>query len=314
LQREHYKSDWHNYNLKRKISGKEPIDEKIFLERVVNKSKIEDNSTVDDDDDYNSQESEESDFSSSTDDEEIEKIPEEEQPNLNTSKIILTNSKKERFSIWKQLLVNNKSADRGVQEYQQDALLHLNTLVNGNGMWAIFLCTASHFGGAIFEKGEVIMHKTFARYVVRQKQGKRQSTMDAQSGFNHRSAGASLRRYNEQRLKEEIRKLISETWRYELRKCDIIFLQAPGILNKATFFQAPGAPLDKLDPRIRNIPFNTYKPTFAEVKRVYNQLVSVDLLDRTFENVSEVMTKVLKKNKRKAKPKKKVEKVEIVES
>jgi len=43
-------------NLKRKISGKEPIDEKIFLERFVIKSKIEDNST--EDDDYNSEESE----------------------------------------------------------------------------------------------------------------------------------------------------------------------------------------------------------------------------------------------------------------
>jgi len=180
-------------------------------------------------------------------------------------------------------------------------------------MWAVLLCTASHFGGAIFEKGEVIAHKTFARYVVRQKQGKRQSTMDSQSGFNHRSAGASLRRYNEKRLKEEIRKLISETWHYELRKCDIIFLHAPGLLNKATFFQAPDAPLDKLDPRLRNVPFNTYKPTFAEVKRVYNQLLSVDLLDRTFENVAELMAQVLKKDKRKLKQKKKVEKIEKVD-
>jgi len=265
------------------------------------------------DDDYNSEESEESDFSSSTEDEEIEKIPEEEHPNLNTSKIILINNKKERFSIWKQLLVTNKSAGHSLQEYSQEAILHLNTLVNGNGMWAIFLCSASHFAGAILEKGEVILHKTFARYVVRQKQGKRQSTMDSQSGFNHRSAGASLRRYNEQRLKEEIRKLISETWRYELKKCDIIFLHAPGLPNKATFFQAPDAPLDKLDPRLRYVPFNTYKPTFAEVKRVYNQLVSIDLLDRTFEKVSELMAKILKKDKRKSKPKKKVEKIDKVD-
>lgn len=32
-QREHYKLDWHRYNLKRSISGREPLTEEQFLER-----------------------------------------------------------------------------------------------------------------------------------------------------------------------------------------------------------------------------------------------------------------------------------------
>lgn len=32
-QREHYKLDWHRYNLKRSISGREPLTEEQFIER-----------------------------------------------------------------------------------------------------------------------------------------------------------------------------------------------------------------------------------------------------------------------------------------
>ena len=43
-------------------------------------------------------------------------------------------------------------------------------------------------------------HKTFHSYTVRSKQGNIQSIRDNKSGHHHKSAGASLRRYNEQSL------------------------------------------------------------------------------------------------------------------
>lgn len=44
--------------------------------------------------------------------------------------------------------------------------------------------------------GEAIVHKTFHSYTVRAKQGGSQSTQDRSKG-GCKSAGASLRRYNE---------------------------------------------------------------------------------------------------------------------
>ena len=48
-------------------------------------------------------------------------------------------------------------------------------------------------------RGEVIVHKTFHRYVVRAKRGTAQSVHDKQGHFP-KSGGATLRRYNEAAL------------------------------------------------------------------------------------------------------------------
>jgi hypothetical protein len=61
-------------------------------------------------------------------------------------------------------------------------------------------------GQILFHKFEIfrekmILHKTFHRYVVRAKRGTAQGTRDSQ-GNAPKSAGASIRRYNETALKE----------------------------------------------------------------------------------------------------------------
>lgn len=58
-----------------------------------------------------------------------------------------------------------------------------------------------HFAGAVFQGSEPIIHKTFHCYTVRAGQGGSQSSRDNRSGGSQpKSAGASLRRYNEQAL------------------------------------------------------------------------------------------------------------------
>ncbi len=55
-----------------------------------------------------------------------------------------------------------------------------------------------HFAGAVFEGANAVAHKTFHCYTVRAKQGGSQSSADNRSGTSHpKSAGASLRRYNQ---------------------------------------------------------------------------------------------------------------------
>ncbi|OWF38196.1 Ankyrin repeat and zinc finger domain-containing protein 1 [Mizuhopecten yessoensis] len=139
--------------------------------------------------------------------------------------------------------------------------------------WAILMAAGGHFAAAIFDKNEILVHKTFHRYVVRAKRGTAQSSRDSQ-GNAPKSAGASLRRYNEAALKEEVHELIS-SWSEQLNKCDLIFLRAPSF-NKRIFFSGKTPPLQKKDERIRMIPFAARRPTHNEVRRVHEVLCSIE--------------------------------------
>lgn len=72
-------------------------------------------------------------------------------------------------------------------------------------MWAVIMLGGGHFVGAIFKYLTPVVHKTFHSYTVRAGQGGSQSSRDNKSGGSHpKSAGASLRRYNEQALVDVI--------------------------------------------------------------------------------------------------------------
>ncbi|KAF1783553.1 Ankyrin repeat-containing domain [Phytophthora cactorum] len=66
--------------------------------------------------------------------------------------------------------------------------------------WAVFLLRSGRFAGAVFDKDKALCHKTFQRYTTRRKQGGAQSASDANG--KAKSAGATLRRYNEAALKQ----------------------------------------------------------------------------------------------------------------
>ena len=104
--------------------------------------------------------------------------------------------------------------------------------------------------GAIFDGKDAILHKTFHCYTVRAKQGGSQNSADNRSGSSHpKSAGASLRRYNEASLAQHVAEILN-TWKAEIEKCTLIFYRAvsgnkkllfakngkdPAILNKDKF-------------------------------------------------------------------------------
>ena len=88
-----------------------------------------------------------------------------------------------------------------------------------------------------------------------------------------RSAGASLRRYNESALEREVQQLL-QSWASHLRESTAIFIRAPR--THMTTFTGGKTPLvSRDDPRVRGIPFPTRRPTFKEVKRVHACLASV---------------------------------------
>jgi hypothetical protein len=111
-----------------------------------------------------------------------------------------SNSRGRQFALWRAVLLSPREKFCSAAELQRRA----RQLGQGPQRWAVLMCRAGHFAGALLEDGVVAAHKTFHRYVVRAKQGGRQS----EKGEGARSAGASLRRYNEAALDADIRALL----------------------------------------------------------------------------------------------------------
>lgn len=119
---------------------------------------------------------------------------------------------------------------------------------------------------------EVIRHKTFHRYTTRRKQGGSQSVNDNAKG-PAKSAGAQLRRYGEQALREDVQGLLVE-WADEVRESERIFFRA-SVSNRKMFWDWENAPIQKGDKRLRTFPFPTRRPTQAELMRCLVELTRV---------------------------------------
>ena len=157
---------------------------------------------------------------------------------------------------------------------------------------AVLLCHGGYFSGAIFEKKRVIAHKSFHHYVTRRKQGGRQSTRD-KSGRRPQSGGANIRRYNEEKHENEIRKLMLQ-WKMYWNDVDLIFVNFPG-RNRDEFIQDGELKegntfitnskgeifFHKNDDRIRTIPFTTRRANFAHVREVFTDLTTVTMVTVT---------------------------------
>ncbi|XP_052048316.1 ankyrin repeat and zinc finger domain-containing protein 1 isoform X3 [Apodemus sylvaticus] len=140
------------------------------------------------------------------------------------------------------------------------------------------MAAAGHFAGAIFQGREVVAHKTFHRYTVRAKRGTAQGLQDAQ-GRASRSAGANLRRYNEAMLYKDVRDLLAgPIWSKALGEAETVLLRAPRS-GRSLFFGGQGAPLQRDDSRLWDIPLTTRRPTFGELQRVLHKLTTLQVYD-----------------------------------
>ncbi|KAK6036893.1 hypothetical protein COOONC_25602, partial [Cooperia oncophora] len=120
--------------------------------------------------------------------------------------------------------------------------------------------------------GKLVVHKAFHRYVVRAKQGGAQGAKDKEKGTIH-SAGATLRRYNERALAEDIVKVLG-TWSEFLAATPLIFIRCASY-QRVIFHDIDENGFDRRDPRLRTIPFETKRPLLDEVRRTWERLGSV---------------------------------------
>ncbi|KAF9807398.1 hypothetical protein SFRURICE_005980 [Spodoptera frugiperda] len=293
----HYKHHWHTHNLKRKLSNVSASD-----------------SEADDNPDAAATEL----FALAT----------------RHCKAFYSNPKGQVFCIYRCLLHHRK------EEMSHDGEGHFwarrlkELLSPGFGRWAVLMVSGGHFAGCIFTGGSDAIHKTLHSYTTRRGQGMAQSTRD-QTGNAPKSAGASLRRYNQEqflavtRLVDNPKKLRNGTqnniiihsyfqplihsleqanrlprtagpllrrfkynkeeflmhvqnilvsWNDDLKGCSLVFYRAVGTINQAALFGKP-SPLRKEDPRVRQLPFPTRRPSFKEVKRVFQTLASIEVYE-----------------------------------
>lgn len=331
-QRSHFKSDFHRFNVKRRIVGRGPLNEEEFEEVAQG--------TILNDDDISS--------ISGSDEESDEPIscgsqPRTESVNRSMSiknQILISLWSGEIVSIWRSLLLGDKedllpehdnsmvkeNDAKGLCLADKEVIGRLRSLVQKSGdqknLRVVLLASGGHFAGCVFDGNNILAHKTYHRYVVRAKAGGRQSTKDS-TGRAPKSGGASLRRYNEMALKKEILELLA-AWKCHLDSALCIYIYAPSI-NGQVFFGGENPPLIHHDNRVRRISFTTRRPTLKEAKRIYHQLTCVYTAERPeiqFPNELEESPLNSKKekedpkefNKTKIKTKNKTEKASVPET
>ncbi|KAG5492922.1 hypothetical protein JKF63_01502 [Porcisia hertigi] len=147
-------------------------------------------------------------------------------------------------------------------------------------VWVILLCHGGYFSGGVFVKGTCVAHKTFQRYVVRKKQGGKQSS-NAKDVGSYNSVGSQIRAAQEVKWRIDVRNILLD-WIPYIQASSFILYAAPGPQNRAalTDFSLPAAasvggnksisPVQLKDPRVSRVPLTTHRPTFEEVKRIYS--------------------------------------------
>ncbi|KAM6600958.1 hypothetical protein CsatA_020567 [Cannabis sativa] len=276
-QRSHFKSDIHRFNVKLSLAGKNTVKEDDFEELTPDSFKDYDISSI-----------------SGSEDETEKDIHHRRgfvSENLK-QKLFIQLQTGERVSVWRSLIMNEsedilfESDNIGCSDNvgngmvpclkEKDVIERLKDVVyeprEKTHFRIVLLASGGHFAGCVFDGNLVVAHKTFHRYVVRGKAGKKQSSKDA-SGRAAHSAGASLRRYNELALKKEIQELFA-TWKPYFDASSCVFIYAPSS-NRQLLFNGEKPYFSNQHCSVRNVPLTVRRPTFKEARRLYDQLTQV---------------------------------------
>ncbi|XP_077473452.1 tRNA endonuclease ANKZF1 isoform X2 [Stigmatopora argus] len=266
-QMEHYKLDWHRFNLRLKMLGSLPVTTEEF-ERKTGAGDVSSISGSESD----SEEEEDSDVHQEETSWNADNGDNDYSDDINFvsgrlfSKVAFQNSVGQYMSVYRCIL-------HGKADKAKELECCLKSITQKT-LWIILMTGGGHFAAAVFQGKDVLEHKTFHRYTVRAKRGTTQGLKDSQNKSHApKSAGAALRRYNEAALVKDIQELLVN-WGEHLKEASAIFVRAPSY-NRTIFFGGRASPLDKKDSRVRTIPFPTRRATFGEVRRVHNMLSTV---------------------------------------
>ncbi|NWW45835.1 ANKZ1 protein, partial [Pedionomus torquatus] len=259
-QTEHYRLDWHRFNLKQRLLGRRTLPVDVFEE----KTRSGDVSSI------SGSDSESSDTSSESESLPCASNSPGPPPVPRSHKVLLRNAKGQLISVYRCVLGIGKASVSWVlarvSVYQGgiEEPVELTASLQSLGMstcWVVLMMGGGHFAGAVFRGA---------------RRGTAQGLRDAQTpGSAPRSAGASLRRYNEAALLKDIQELLA-AWAEHLNEAQRIFLRAPRH-NRALLFGGRNPPLTRGDLRICHIPLSTRRATLREVLRVHTTLASLQV-------------------------------------
>ncbi|KAL6950122.1 hypothetical protein ACO0QE_000797 [Hanseniaspora vineae] len=303
--RDHYKTDFHRFNLKREVKNLPTLNETEF-QNLFSQEHDSEESISGSEDEYSDEElpSTQNDLYQKDNDElttifedSIQKLQISEKPDESALKGSYMNTRSPFIFLRSNLLPDDKifGAYKSLFSPTSNPIDEMSGELKKPNSSAIFMIGGGHFAGAIishtrlknitFNKKidlslneqvvNMLHHKTFHRYTTRRKQGGSQSAMDNAKGKAN-SAGSSLRRYNETALKQDIEKLLND-WKPYLKECKYIFIRANGVSNRKILI-GEHSPLKNGDPRIMNLPFTTKRPTTSELKRSWAKLSYLQIL------------------------------------
>ncbi|CAK7905342.1 protein Vms1p [[Candida] anglica] len=306
--RNHYKSDFHRFNIKRSIEKLDPVSEEEF-ENLIEGQSIESLSGSDASSDEENDEEEEREDKLANALEGLDLQGDDDEENvvshLNTKSAFMylrssVLSSGKVFGIYKCLF-----SPQQLLNSPMESLLTLSQPPVKSKKSALFMIGGGHFAGAIIshiakntrgnpphaketrqeQAVNVIVSKTFHRYTTRRKQGGSQSANDNGKG-KAVSAGSSIRRYNEQALIKDVRELLT-TWKQHLSECEFIFIRANGPSNRKIMVGYEGCEITNNDPRLRTFPFTTKRATATELKRAWAELSYLHVVDTPKEDARE---------------------------
>ncbi|XP_059583544.1 tRNA endonuclease ANKZF1 isoform X1 [Alligator mississippiensis] len=261
-QTEHYRLDWHRFNLKQRLRGR----------RALTAEEFEDRTGAGDVSSISGSGSGSSSDSSSDSDVSPPRGGRPEPPQGRRShKVLFRNAQGQLLAAYRCVL----SAAQGRSEEPEDLVAALRGL-SPDTCWVVLMLGGGHFAGAVFRGSQVLEHKTFHRYTVRARRGTAQGLRDAQApGCIPRSAGASLRRYNEAALLKDIQELLA-SWEPHLQGAQRIFLRAPRAA-RALLLGGRSPLLPRASPHVYHVPLSTRRATFREVQRVHSALATLQV-------------------------------------
>nr|XP_020515186.1 ankyrin repeat and zinc finger domain-containing protein 1 [Labrus bergylta]XP_020515187.1 ankyrin repeat and zinc finger domain-containing protein 1 [Labrus bergylta] len=291
-QMEHYKLDWHRFNLRLKLSGMPTVTAEEFETKTGagDMSSISGSESDSEDESSGSDGGGTSSNVTGTDNE--SSVETGFISSRLSSKVVFQNSEGQYLSVYRCILQGKSNDDLDT--------VSLLKGISKKTVWVVLMTGGGHFAGTVFQGKDVIQHKTFHRYTVRAKRGTAQGLRDSQNRSHApKSAGAALRRYNEAALVKDVQDLLV-SWAEYLKEASAIFVRAPSY-NKTIFFAGRAAPLDKKDHRVRTLPFATRRATFREAQRVHDMLSSVHIYGKDTD-MSAVFSPSKKAWKKKIKP------------
>ncbi|KAI8356573.1 hypothetical protein EDC96DRAFT_515462 [Choanephora cucurbitarum] len=288
-QRQHFRTDWHRYNMKRKVVLKSsPVSFDQFELLLADLTESISGSESEEDDDIDTLVSQ-------------QKLAQERQEQLanDAKQVVLPIMKKYSALTWFKTSKED-TIHYGIYRHLLEEGKTLRALQKKPKYWTLLMLGGGHFAGCVVDmtssqlhlrQVKMVAHRTIHRYTTRRKQGGSQSTNDQAKGSAAKSAGAQIRRYNEQMLQQEVRQVVSE-WSQYIQQSEMVCVHAPSG-NRKLLFHYEGAVLDQV--KVKSIPFATRRPTLDELKRVLLEMVTVKVVEINPEAIEEYRQRWIEK-------------------